>query len=68
MLLLTWTDIDYMDQYKVFTLGEAFPLNKMQKLVSDLHANGQHYILMVDPGNDILQQNCYELTRTQPLP
>ena len=44
-----WTDIDYMDNYKVFTLGEYFPLDKMRSLVSNLHANDQHYILMVDP-------------------
>ncbi|KAF2005735.1 glycoside hydrolase family 31 protein [Amniculicola lignicola CBS 123094] len=44
-----WTDIDYMDQYKVFTLGENFPLDKMRNLVDRLHANNQHYIVMVDP-------------------
>lgn len=44
-----WTDIDYMDSYKVFTLGENFPLDKMRSLVSSLHTNNQHYIVMVDP-------------------
>ncbi|KAF2470215.1 alpha/beta-glucosidase agdC [Lindgomyces ingoldianus] len=44
-----WTDIDYMDQYKVFTLGERFPLKDMRSLVNDLHDNDQHYIVMVDP-------------------
>ncbi|KAJ4376120.1 hypothetical protein N0V83_001401 [Neocucurbitaria cava] len=44
-----WTDIDYMDKYKVFTLGENFPLDRMRDLVSDLHNNNQHYIVMVDP-------------------
>ncbi|OAG09494.1 uncharacterized protein CC84DRAFT_1202211 [Paraphaeosphaeria sporulosa] len=44
-----WTDIDYMDSHKVFTLGESFPLDKMRSLVSNLHANDQHYIVMVDP-------------------
>lgn len=43
-------DIDYMDGYKVFTLGPNFPLDKMRKLVSKLHENNQHYIVMVDPG------------------
>ncbi|KAF2743398.1 glycoside hydrolase family 31 protein, partial [Sporormia fimetaria CBS 119925] len=44
-----WTDIDYMDEFKVFTLGPKFPLNKMRDLVEELHSNGQHYIVMVDP-------------------
>ncbi|KAL5119889.1 hypothetical protein ACEQ8H_002251 [Pleosporales sp. CAS-2024a] len=44
-----WTDIDYMDGYKVFTLGQNFPLDKMRSLVSSLHSNNQHYVLMVDP-------------------
>ncbi|KAF2278737.1 putative alpha-glucosidase [Westerdykella ornata] len=44
-----WTDIDYMDGYKVFTLGEKFPLRKMREFVNHLHGNDQHYIVMVDP-------------------
>ncbi|KAF2028662.1 hypothetical protein EK21DRAFT_101691 [Setomelanomma holmii] len=44
-----WTDIDYMDQYKVFTLGENFPLSGTRDLVNNLHKNNQHYIVMVDP-------------------
>ncbi|KAH8722742.1 alpha-glucosidase-like protein, partial [Phaeosphaeriaceae sp. PMI808] len=44
-----WTDIDYMDKYKVFTLGAPFPLDKVRKFVSNLHSNNQHYIVMVDP-------------------
>lgn len=39
-----------MDKYKVFTLGEKFPLDKVRSMVSDLHNNHQHYIVMVDPG------------------
>jgi alpha-glucosidase len=43
-----WTDIDYMDQRKVFTLDpERFPLEKMRELVSTLHERQQHYVLMV---------------------
>ncbi|KAH6625247.1 alpha-glucosidase-like protein [Boeremia exigua] len=44
-----WTDIDYMDQFKVFTLGQNFPLAEVRNLVSSLHSNYQHYIVMVDP-------------------
>ncbi|KAF2122790.1 alpha-glucosidase b [Lophiotrema nucula] len=44
-----WTDIDYMDKYKVFTLGDTFPLDKMRSLIDKLHSDNQHYIVMVDP-------------------
>lgn len=45
-----WTDIDYMDARKVFTLDpERFPLPKVQELVAYLHEHQQHYIVMVDP-------------------
>lgn len=45
-----WTDIDYMSARRVFTLDdERFPLDKMRELVSYLHKNDQHYIVMVDP-------------------
>ncbi|KAL4878848.1 Alpha/beta-glucosidase agdC [Aspergillus karnatakaensis] len=45
-----WTDIDYMDQRKVFTLDqERYPLDKVRALVNYLHQREQHYIVMVDP-------------------
>lgn len=45
-----WTDIDYMDLRKVFTLDPyRFPLKLMRELVSTLHERDQHYIVMVDP-------------------
>jgi alpha-glucosidase len=45
-----WSDIDYMDGRKVFSLDpERFPLKKMQKLVQYLHDHQQQYIMMVDP-------------------
>ena len=45
-----WTDIDYMDKRKVFSLdGERFALDKVQSLVSYLHDHDQHYVMMVDP-------------------
>ncbi|KAK2751040.1 hypothetical protein FQN57_000115 [Myotisia sp. PD_48] len=45
-----WTDIDYMDGRKVFTLDqERFPIEKMRALVNSLHERDQHYIVMVDP-------------------
>lgn len=45
-----WTDIDYMDHRKVFTLDQQrFPLHKVRALVDYLHKRDQHYIVMVDP-------------------
>ncbi|KAL0942150.1 alpha-glucosidase [Colletotrichum truncatum] len=45
-----WTDIDYMDRRRVFSLDpERYPLEKVRQLVDKLHENDQHYIVMVDP-------------------
>ena len=45
-----WTDIDYMDGRKIFTLDpQRFPLEKVRELVTYLHDHDQHYIMMVDP-------------------
>jgi alpha-glucosidase len=45
-----WTDIDYMELRRVFTLDpERFPLERMRELVDYLHDHDQKYIVMVDP-------------------
>ncbi|KAH8830750.1 glycoside hydrolase family 31 protein [Flagelloscypha sp. PMI_526] len=45
-----WTDIDYMDRRRVFTLDpDYFPLSRMREIVSYLHKHDQHFIVMTDP-------------------
>ncbi|KIM49885.1 glycoside hydrolase family 31 protein [Hebeloma cylindrosporum] len=45
-----WTDIDYMDRRRIFTVDpNYFPLERMREIVAYLHAHDQHYVLMTDP-------------------
>ncbi|KAK4443111.1 putative glycoside hydrolase [Podospora aff. communis PSN243] len=45
-----WTDIDYMDRRRGFSLDpQRFPKSMMRGLVDHLHSKGQKYILMVNP-------------------
>ncbi|MCJ1387986.1 hypothetical protein MMC18_000830 [Xylographa bjoerkii] len=56
-----WTDIDYMDLRKVFTLDpQRFPLDMMQQLVTYLHEHDQHYVMMVDPAVAYQNYSAFE--------
>ena len=46
-----WSDIDFMDAYRDFTVDPvAFPLPELQSFVARLHRQQQHYVVIVDPG------------------
>ena len=46
-----WTDIDYMDGYRDFTWDPVkFNQDDMKKFADQLHDDGQHYVVIVDPG------------------
>jgi alpha-glucosidase len=45
-----WTDIDYMQGRRIFTVDPVyFPLPRMREIVAYLHAHDQKYVLMTDP-------------------
>lgn len=50
-----WNDIDYMQNYLDFTThSERYPEDELKDFIEDLHDNGQHYVLILDPGIPVL--------------
>ncbi|KAF7353798.1 Glycoside hydrolase family 31 protein [Mycena venus] len=55
-----WTDIDYMDRRRIFTVEpNYFPLNRMREIVEYLHGQDQHFVLMTDPAVGYLPDQNY---------
>nr|XP_026693555.1 LOW QUALITY PROTEIN: lysosomal alpha-glucosidase-like [Ciona intestinalis] len=44
-----WNDIDYMSKRLDFTYDKT-TFDTLPQMVEDLHENGQHYIMIIDPG------------------
>ncbi|XP_064615639.1 lysosomal alpha-glucosidase-like [Liolophura sinensis] len=51
-----WTDIDYMDKHLDWTYDKT-KYSTLPDVVADLHAHGQHYVIIVDPGISSTQPN-----------
>ena len=45
-----WLDIDYMDRYRDFTLSKEFPQPEVRAWVDALHAAGNKFMIINDPG------------------
>jgi alpha-glucosidase len=55
-----WTDIDYMDHRRIFSLDNArFPIQRMREIVRHLHLHQQKYMLMVDPAIAVWNDETY---------
>jgi alpha-glucosidase (family GH31 glycosyl hydrolase) len=54
-----WMDIDYMQDYRDFTLdAKDFPQVEVSSFVNKLHTNGQRFVPIIDPG--IMISSGYE--------
>jgi alpha-glucosidase (family GH31 glycosyl hydrolase) len=59
-----WMDIDYMDNYLDFTLDPVlFSQADMDVFLTNLHANNQKFVPIIDPGIYMRHDNYSTLTR-----
>lgn len=49
-----WADIDYMDDYKIFTISES-RYGNLTKYVKELHEAGQTFVPIMDAGVAVRQ-------------
>lgn len=55
-----WNDIDIFDEYRDFTTDPVhFPVEEVRAFTDYLHGNGQHYIMITDPGIQVYPDNGY---------
>jgi alpha-glucosidase (family GH31 glycosyl hydrolase) len=43
-----WSDIDYLDDFKIFTISEAY--SKLPEYVKEIKKNGVRFVPILDPG------------------
>ena len=55
-----WSDIDYMDRFRIFTTDPVnYPQPQLKAFIDGLHANDQHYVQLIDPGVSSVNYSVY---------
>jgi alpha-glucosidase (family GH31 glycosyl hydrolase) len=55
---VVWSDIDYMDRFRMFTTDPVnYPAAELSKFTDALHADGRRYVVIVDPGVRIVNES-----------
>lgn len=66
---LIWNDIDYMDNFKMFTWDpKRYPIDRVKEFVDLLHSQNRQYGVIVDPGIAVSEgDKAYESGLSQDL-